>query len=64
MIELSTGAQPQPEHVIFTAENPQKTMAWMKDREITVEPITSDSGGNQFFHFLDLDGNRIEVGRE
>ncbi|HVM76135.1 MAG TPA: VOC family protein [Candidatus Saccharimonadales bacterium] len=61
LVELRSGAQPQHEHVIFNARNLEKTMAWLKDREVTVEPITRDSGGNESFHFIDLDGNRIEV---
>ena len=61
LVELRSGAQPQHEHVIFNARNLKKTMAWLGDREIAVEPITGDSGGNEFFHFIDLDGNRIEV---
>jgi catechol 2,3-dioxygenase-like lactoylglutathione lyase family enzyme len=31
---------------------------------ISVEPIQSDSGGNRFFRFRDLEGNAIEVCRE
>jgi len=63
LIELRSGTQPHPGHVIFSAENLEKTMSWLRARGIAVEPITDDSGGNKFFHFLDLDGNRIEVGR-
>jgi catechol 2,3-dioxygenase-like lactoylglutathione lyase family enzyme len=49
---------------IFFAGNLGKTQDWLKNRGVTVEPIESDSGGNQLFRFLDLEGNRLEVCQE
>jgi len=36
----------------------------MEERGISVGPVRSDSGGNPFFQFQDLDGNSIEVCKE
>jgi catechol 2,3-dioxygenase-like lactoylglutathione lyase family enzyme len=64
LVELTGGTAPKPEHVIFTSNHLEKTRSWMEGRGVTVEPVTNDSGGNQFFCFRDLDGNRIEVCKE
>jgi hypothetical protein len=49
--------------MLFT-KNPEKALHWFSERGIAVGPMQSDSGGNQFFQFTDLDGNKIEVCRE
>ena len=36
----------------------------LSSRGVSVEPMQSDSGGNRFFRFRDLEGNAIEVCRE
>jgi catechol-2,3-dioxygenase len=46
--------------ILFT-KNLKKAHEWLVDRGVGVEPIASDSGGNQLFYFHDLDGNRMEV---
>jgi len=51
----------QSEHVIFFAKNLQKAREWLTERGVTVEAITTDSGGNRLFRFQDLEGNAIEV---
>jgi hypothetical protein len=49
---------------IFFARNLVKAQDWLKSRGVSVEPIEQDSGGNELFHFLDLEGNRVEVCKE
>jgi hypothetical protein len=36
----------------------------LSSRRVDVGPIQSDSGGNQFFRFRDLEGNELEVCQE
>jgi catechol 2,3-dioxygenase-like lactoylglutathione lyase family enzyme len=61
LVELAPGASGGKEHVIFFAEILEKAQKWLTERGVTVEPITADSGGNRFFRFQDLEGNKIEV---
>jgi catechol 2,3-dioxygenase-like lactoylglutathione lyase family enzyme len=61
LLELRAGASAQSGHVIFFARNLEKAQQWLEGRGVLVEPITADSGGNRFFQFQDLDGNKIEV---
>ena len=61
LVELGAGAPAQSGHVIFFAKNLEKAQQWLAGREVLVEPITIDSGGNSFFRFQDLEGNKIEV---
>jgi catechol 2,3-dioxygenase-like lactoylglutathione lyase family enzyme len=49
---------------IFFTGNTAKAHAMLKERDVPVEPIERDSGGNEFFRFMDLDGNRLEVCKE
>jgi catechol 2,3-dioxygenase-like lactoylglutathione lyase family enzyme len=49
---------------IFFAGNLGKAHAWLEERGVSVESFERDSGGNELFHFVDLDGNRLEVCRE
>jgi catechol 2,3-dioxygenase-like lactoylglutathione lyase family enzyme len=51
----------QSEHVIFFTKNLQKAREWLIERGVTIEALASDSGGNRFFRFQDLEGNAIEV---
>lgn len=37
---------------------------YLSTRGVDVGPIQSDSGGNQFFRFRDLEGNELEVCQE
>ena len=37
---------------------------YLSARGVHVGPIQSDSGGNQFFRFRDLEGNELEVCQE
>ena len=37
---------------------------YLSTRGVDVGPIQSDSGGNQFFRFRDLEGNELEVRQE
>ena len=48
-------------HPILFTKNIEKANEEFASRGIYVEPIQSDSGGNRFFRFQDLDGNTIEV---
>jgi hypothetical protein len=61
LVEREAAASTQREHVIFFAKNLQKTRQWLIERGVTVETVASDSGGNRFFRFQDLEGNAIEV---
>jgi catechol 2,3-dioxygenase-like lactoylglutathione lyase family enzyme len=61
LAELEVGASAKPEHVIFYAKNLEKARDWLAQRGVAVQAITADSGGDAFFVFQDLDGNRIEV---
>src|ERR1700688_2447364 len=61
LIERGAGASAPSEHVIFFAKNLEKARGWLTERGVTVEALASDSGGNRFFRFQDLEGNAIEV---
>ena len=61
LLELEPGESAESNHVIFFAKNLEKAQQWLVGRQVFVEPITTDSGGNRFFRFQDLDGNKIEV---
>ena len=61
LLELKSGASAESGHVIFFTKNLEKPHQWLAGREVPVEPITTDSGGNRFFRFQDLEGNKIEV---
>lgn len=61
LVELEPGTSPERGHVIFYAKNLEKAHQWLTGRGVAVQPTTSDSGGNRFFNFHDLEGNAIEV---
>jgi hypothetical protein len=61
LVEMEPGASQERQHVIFYAKNLEKAHQWLTGRGVMVEPTTSDSGGNHFFKFQDLEGNAIEV---
>ena len=61
LVEREAAASTQSEHVIFFAKNLEKARQWLIERGVTVEAVASDSGGNRFFRFQDLEGNAIEV---
>jgi len=47
-------------HILFTKKL-EKVHAELVSVGVVVWPIQSDSGGNRFFRFQDVDGNSIEV---
>jgi catechol 2,3-dioxygenase-like lactoylglutathione lyase family enzyme len=51
-------------HPILFSKKIESAHAEFAARGISVEPIQTDSGGNRFFRFRDLEGNQIEVCRE
>jgi catechol 2,3-dioxygenase-like lactoylglutathione lyase family enzyme len=61
LVELEPGAATEKQHVIFYATNLEKANQWLATRGVAVGPATTDSGGNRFFRFQDLEGNTIEV---
>jgi catechol 2,3-dioxygenase-like lactoylglutathione lyase family enzyme len=61
LVELESGASTKNGHVIFFAANLEKAHQWLAERGVSVEPTTTDSGGNRLFRFQDLEGNTIEV---
>lgn len=61
LVEREAASPAQSEHVIFFTKNLQKAPEWLTERGVTVEAITTDSGGNRLFRFQDLEGNAIEV---
>lgn len=46
--------------IMFTRKLP-RAHDFLSSRGVDVGPIQSDSGGNQFFRFRDLEGNELEV---
>ena len=61
LVELEAGATAEKRHVIFFATNLERAHNWLAERGVAVEPPSTDSGGNRFFRFQDLEGNVIEV---
>ena len=61
LVELEPGAARENRHVIFYAKNLEKAHQWLAARGVSVGTTTTDSGGNRFFRFQDLEGNTIEV---
>jgi catechol 2,3-dioxygenase-like lactoylglutathione lyase family enzyme len=61
LVEFESGAVAKSGHVIFFARNLEKAHSWLGERGVAVEPVSTDSGGNRYFRFQDLEGNRIEV---
>ena len=61
LIQSSTSESPSGSRPILYAKNITKAHDWFTGRGVAVDPITSDSGGNQLFVFRDFDGNVIEV---
>jgi catechol 2,3-dioxygenase-like lactoylglutathione lyase family enzyme len=51
-------------HPILFTKKIDAAHAEFASRGVNVEPIQSDSGGNRFFRFRDLEGNEIEVCHE
>jgi hypothetical protein len=51
-------------HPILFTKKISKARECFLQRIATTSEIQSDSGGNQFFTFLDVEGNRIEVCQE
>jgi catechol 2,3-dioxygenase-like lactoylglutathione lyase family enzyme len=51
-------------HPILFTKTIEAAYEEFSSKGINVEPIQSDSGGNRFFRFRDLDQNVIEVCRE
>jgi catechol 2,3-dioxygenase-like lactoylglutathione lyase family enzyme len=52
------------DHPILFSKKLEAAHAEFVSRGIGVDPIQSDSGGNRFFRFRDLEGNEIEVCHE
>jgi catechol 2,3-dioxygenase-like lactoylglutathione lyase family enzyme len=67
LVEISGNARPNKSPgrppIVF-ARNLAGAHEYLSTRGIDVGPIQSDSGGNQFFRFRDLDGNELEVCQE
>ena len=61
LLEDSSRNAATDSHPILFTKNLKKAHDWLFNRGVAVEPMTSDSGGNQLFYFQDLDENRIEV---
>ena len=61
LVELKSGASRKNGHVIFFAANLERAHQWLAGRGVSVEPTTTDSGGNRLFRFQDLEGNTIEM---
>ena len=49
---------------ILFARNLADAHGYLSTRGVDVGPVSSDSGGNQFFQFRDLEGNELEVCQE
>jgi len=48
-------------HPILFTKRIEAAYEEIASKGISVQPIQSDSGGNRFFRFRDLEGNEIEV---
>jgi catechol 2,3-dioxygenase-like lactoylglutathione lyase family enzyme len=48
-------------HPIIFTKNIEASHKFFVSHGVLTGPIDSDSGGNRFFEFQDLEGNRIEV---
>ncbi len=48
-------------HPIIFARNIEGEHRWFTNQTATTGPLQTDSAGNRFFDFRDLDGNVIEV---
>jgi hypothetical protein len=59
LLELEPGAAAENRHVVFFARNLEKAQQWLAGRGVAVEPTATDSGGNRFFRFQDLDGSTL-----
>lgn len=49
------------EHPILFTKKIEQAHQEFLSKDIKVGPIQSDSGGNRFFEFWDVDGNKIEI---
>lgn len=58
---VAGGLVPGDKHPVIFANDVESAHRWFSARTATVSTIENDSGGNSFFSFVDLDGNRIEV---
>jgi catechol 2,3-dioxygenase-like lactoylglutathione lyase family enzyme len=61
LVELPSDVSARDQHVIFFTKNIEMAHRWLAERGVLVEPIENDSGGNRFFQFHDLEGNKIEM---
>ncbi|MFZ3378979.1 MAG: VOC family protein [Candidatus Acidiferrales bacterium] len=46
---------------ILFAKKVEAAHEYLSSRGVAVDPLQSDSGGNRFFRFKDLEGNEVEV---
>jgi catechol 2,3-dioxygenase-like lactoylglutathione lyase family enzyme len=60
LVEKNQERQAQ-QHIIFYASKLDKARDWLVKRGIPASAVETDSGGNRFFKFQDLDGNPIEL---
>ncbi len=67
LVEVSGNERPDSQSgrppIIF-ASNLAAAYEHLSSRGVLVSPIQSDSGGNNFFRFRDLEGNELEVCQE
>jgi len=63
LVQIPTGRSEAAveRHPILFSRNLNKTRQTLISNGIAVGLIQQDTGGNSFFEFQDLDGNRIEV---
>jgi hypothetical protein len=64
LVQISGDERPNRQPVrtpIMFARKLTEAHDFLSSRGVEVGPIQSDSGGNQFFHFRDLEGNELEV---
>jgi len=63
LVQIPVGKSEAPveRHPILFSRNLGKSREGLLRNGVITGPIQNDSGGNHFFEFQDLDGNRIEV---
>ena len=61
LVEAEPGRPISDTRPMLFTKNLEKAHDWFQNRGVAVGPMQSDSGGNRFFRFQDVDGNTIEV---
>lgn len=61
LIEAEPGQSVTDARPMLFTRNLHKAYGWLAAHGVALGPVQCDSGGNRFFQFQDMDGNKIEV---